>query len=117
LVCQNPIAKNWFAKRIANFSTAKKQKAHRLFWRWACFLNFKCELGSSFPRQRHIGHLATTCTQAHLLGQHPHESKVNGGVKGVKKSYGQHESEKLMYRMNLFYPCTNGSKGVYVAKT
>ena len=76
------------------------------------FLNFKCELGNSFPGQRHIGLLATTCTQAHLLGQHSHEGKVNGEVEGVKKSYGRDESENLMHRMNLFYSSNSRIHGV-----
>jgi hypothetical protein len=73
----------FISSRNLLFSTdGAKAKAHRLLWQWACFLKFKCELGSSFSGQRHSGHLATTHT--HALSNNCHAKKVQGSKLGCQ---------------------------------
>src|SRR6185437_15334227 len=62
----------------------KKQKAHRLLWRWACFPKvMNALLGSSFSGQRQTGRHATTHT--HALAHQLHISKIYAAEQTVKK--------------------------------
>jgi hypothetical protein len=51
----------------------QKQKAHRFVLAMGLFPKLKCELGSSFSSQKHMGRHATTGTHTHVLAHHPHK--------------------------------------------